>query len=105
MKDFKEKVRELLIEQNMTQKDLCDEIDISEVTLIRYFNGERNPVTEVLANMATALHTTVDYLIGKTEDPRYVDLYSKQLCRDAERMNKEEINLLIKELRNLKNKK
>lgn len=105
MKDFKERVRELLIEQNMTQKELCDEIGISEVTLSRYFSGERSPVTEVLANMATALHTTVDYLIGKTENPNYVDLYSRQLCRDAERMDKEEIDLLIKELRNLKNKK
>ena len=62
MKTVGERILELLKEKRITQKDLAMMVGITESALSRYINNEREPKLEVLANLATALDTTVDYL-------------------------------------------
>ena len=38
--------------------------NITEATFSRYMTSERLPKTDILANIANALHTTSDYLLG-----------------------------------------
>ena len=61
-----EKMKELMRTQNITQKDLAIRLNVQEATISRYINNTREPNAENLANIATALNTTVDYLIGKS---------------------------------------
>ena len=60
-----EKMKKLMIAQNITQKDLALRLNVQEATISRYINNSREPNAENLANIATALNTTVDFLIGK----------------------------------------
>ena len=53
----------LLKNENLTQKELAQMAGITESALSRYINGERMPKMEIIANLATALNTTSDYLI------------------------------------------
>lgn len=64
MERIGERLTELLREQNMTQKQLAELIGVTEATVSRYMSGERTPKSGILANMATALRTTSDYLLG-----------------------------------------
>ncbi|MBR2614301.1 MAG: helix-turn-helix transcriptional regulator, partial [Clostridia bacterium] len=56
------RIATLLKEMNISQKDLAMMIGVTESALTRYIKNEREPKIEVLANLATALNTTVDYL-------------------------------------------
>ena len=62
MEKMGERIATLLKEMNISQKDLAMMIGVTESALSRYINNEREPKLEVLANIATALDTTVDYL-------------------------------------------
>ncbi len=61
------RILELLQSNGMTQKDLSDVTGITEVSLSRYINGSRTPKAPALANIATALHTTANDLLGTEE--------------------------------------
>lgn len=48
----------------MNQRELSIKTNITEVSLSRYIKGIRVPKVTVLATIARALNTSVDYLIG-----------------------------------------
>ena len=97
MNDLGKKITELLKGLGMTQKAFADYIGITEASLSRYIAGEREPKGEVIANMATALHTTSDYLLGVEPDselsgPRITRL----LARNVNRLSSDERKKMIK---------
>jgi len=54
-----------ILEQNgMKQKELADEIGTTEVTIHRYIKDKRVPRADTIVNIAKALHTTTDELLG-----------------------------------------
>lgn len=76
MKTVGERILGLLKEKRITQKDLALMIGVGESALSRYINNEREPKIEVLANLATALDTTVDYLTtGKKPETSFDEIY------------------------------
>ena len=63
------RISETLQKRKMTQKELSSRIGVTEAVVSRYISGDRDPKPDVLANIATALHTTSDYLLGIENDP------------------------------------
>ena len=97
MNELGKRITDLLNEHGMTQKKFAEHVGITEARLSRYISGEREPKGEVIANMATALHTTSDYLLGVEQDeeisgPRITRL----LARNVNRLSREERNKIIK---------
>jgi transcriptional regulator with XRE-family HTH domain len=101
---FGNKVLELLNKSDMTQKKLAEKINITEATLSRYINGDREPKSEVVANIATALHTTTDFLLGVEDDSSVLSYpkISRILARNVDNFSPEQKNNLVKLLLNLK---
>jgi transcriptional regulator with XRE-family HTH domain len=62
---FVERLKELIARENIKQKDLAKDVGITEAALSRYMSGERTPHGDTLCNLATALHTSTDYLLGR----------------------------------------
>jgi transcriptional regulator with XRE-family HTH domain len=60
-----ERIVELLKKVGLTQKQLAERIGVTEAAMSRYIKGEREPMSNVVADMATALKTTADYLLGR----------------------------------------
>ena len=60
---FSRRVKELMKKERYSQKQLCELCNITEATFSRYMTSERLPKTDILANIANALHTTSDYLL------------------------------------------
>lgn len=87
-----DKIIELLKEQQMTQKELAERIGLTETAISRYINGSREPKPDIIANMATALHTTADYLLG-IENQHSLQ---RIIARNAKKMTDEEKKDLIK---------
>ena len=64
---FVERLKELIAREDIKQKDLAEDVGITEAALSRYMKGDRTPHGETLCNLATALHTTTDYLLGRED--------------------------------------
>ena len=63
------KISDLLQKNGLTQRELAKQVGVSEVSISRYVNGERTPRGPIVVNIAHALHTTVEYLMGhETKD-------------------------------------
>lgn len=60
----KEKVKELMVKNGLLQKELAEMCGVTVAAMSRYLSGDRQPRSETLANMATALQTTSNDLLG-----------------------------------------
>lgn len=60
------KMKEIMKKQNISQKELAIRLNTTDATISRYINNQREPNAETLSNIATALNTSVDYLLGKS---------------------------------------
>lgn len=60
-----ERISELLTKNGLTQRELAERVNVTEVSMSRYIKGDRIPKGPIIANIALALHTTTDYLLGQ----------------------------------------
>ena len=105
MNGFGERVLGLLKEIGYTQREFADMIGVSEGALSRYLQDEREPKMEMIANMATALNTTTDYLLtGKTDENSFEETY-RLVARGTLSMSDEQKASLISVLLNHGKKK
>lgn len=65
-----ERIRNLREDLDMTQTELANVLNISQRTYSRYENAERSIPIEVLSDLADFHKTSIDYLIGRTNEKR-----------------------------------
>ena len=58
------KIKYLLEEKGIKQKELAEKIGVHEVTVSRYINGNHTPPAEIIKKIAEALGVTSDYLLS-----------------------------------------
>ena len=62
------RIKTLLAERNMTQRELADKLWISESTVNRWVNDNRMPSVENIYAMSRIFNTTTDYIIGASDE-------------------------------------
>jgi len=62
-----DRITQLRKKYKKTQYDLADEIGVSQNLISRYERGALNPSMETLLLLCDALHTTADYLLGRSD--------------------------------------
>lgn len=73
MADFCERLRELRLEQGLTQQALADKIKVHDphgmhgMSISGYERGVRKPSFEVLDALADIFNVSLDYLLGNTD--------------------------------------
>lgn len=63
-----ERLKELRNDLGIKQKDVAAAINVDRTTYNRYENGSSEPNLETLSKIADFFGTTVDYLLGRTDD-------------------------------------
>ena len=58
----------LMKKKGMTQRELANQIGVTETSISRYISGARMPKANIVVYMANALNTTTDYILGRTEE-------------------------------------
>lgn len=90
------RIANLMKNEKLTQKELATMAGVTESTLSRYINDERKPKAEVLANIATALNATSDYLVnGNTEKADFNEIY-QLVARGVNNMDDSEKKKLMR---------
>ncbi|MCL2217474.1 MAG: helix-turn-helix domain-containing protein [Defluviitaleaceae bacterium] len=64
------RIRDIRSDRNLSQSHVAGELQIAQNTLSQYETGERNIPNEVLVRMALMYDTSVDYLLGLTDEKR-----------------------------------
>ncbi len=90
-----ERISRSLQEQGISQKELAERIGVTETAMSRYIAGTRDPKPDVVANMATALHVTSDYLLGIETDLFNYHQVRRVIARNASSMTDQEKKALI----------
>lgn len=88
------RISKLLKEKNYTQKQLAEIVGITESALSHYIKGDRVPSGDVLANIACALNTTANFILGK-EDVLDFSNVKRILARNKGEMTNQEKAELI----------
>lgn len=65
---FRLKLRQLMEEKGVTQRELADKLYVSEATVSKYINGELMPSVRMVINISYALNVSIDsftYFCGR----------------------------------------
>ena len=95
-----DRIASLLSKSGLTQKELAGMVGVTEAAMSKYLKNERRPRIEVVANLATALNTTSDFLIYGTEpDDDFAQVY-RLVARSSSKMSDDQKMALMKVLLN-----
>ena len=76
---FSERLKQLRLEKGLTQKEVADLVNVNRVTYTNWEKGNREPSFEKLFLLAEYLGTNIDYLLGKSDNPK------KSVTQDEDR--------------------
>ena len=62
------RIRDLREDRDLTQQQLAEYLHVKQNTYSQYENGHRQPPIEVLIALARYYKTSVDYILGLTEE-------------------------------------
>lgn len=82
------RLRELRQGASMSQQKLAAQLGISQQSINKYENHNVEPDLALLTQMADFFETTVDYLIGHTDDP------ARPLAAEERILSREETQLI-----------
>lgn len=60
---FGDNLQEMLLEANMTQRELAEDTGLTEATISRYINKQRMPTVRALVNIVYSLGCSFDELM------------------------------------------
>lgn len=85
-----DRIGSLMKELGYTQKELATMVGVTESAMSRYLNNEREPKLEIIANLATALNTTSDFLISGEKDENSFEEIYRLVARGTSTMSTDE---------------
>lgn len=63
------RLKELRTTNNVSQKKLADAFNVVPRTIRKWENGESDPTTNQLIALADYFNVSLDYLVGRSENP------------------------------------
>ena len=94
MVDFGRKLKELRIQEGLSQKQLAERVKVTKSVISYYELQERYPSPEILIKLANIFHVSTDFLLG----------IEKQQTLDISGLDEEDIRLLQHTISVLRNK-
>lgn len=78
-----DRLKALRNKRDLLQQDVADELGMTKATLSRFETGARQPDANMLVRLANYFNCSVDYLLGRIDDPdvtleEYINKRSKE---------------------------
>ena len=100
-----ERIKQRRKDLGLRAEDVAERIGVSRSTMFRYENGEieKLPINH-LVPIAKALHTSVDYLMGWTEDekepiPMDEDRLDQEFVRLFEQLGNDQKDIIVRAMK------
>jgi transcriptional regulator with XRE-family HTH domain len=94
LKNFSERLREIREMKKWNQDDLARRADLQPSAISHFENGRRHPSFDNLKRLADALNVTVDYLLGRTDDPKSAGPVADALFRNFRQLSPDEQDII-----------
>lgn len=82
MSKFPERLKELRENKNLLSKDFAAIMNVEPATITNWEKGNRFPKDDVLVKIADYFDCSIDYLLGRTDDPS-AKIYSGKLHNET----------------------
>lgn len=69
MSIFSERIKQLRKEKSLLQKDIADQVGVTLRAYQYYEYSQKEPTLSVLVNIADYFNVSLDYLVGRSDDP------------------------------------
>lgn len=81
-----DRIQETRKSRGLNQEQLAELASLNRVTIAKYESGRIEPGAQALARIADALEVSIDYLLGRDEEPETDDTWTirEQLRRDPD---------------------
>lgn len=66
---YYKRIRDLREDHDLTQRQVAEYLGMKQPQYLRYERGYRDIPTDVLLALAEYYHVSVDYLLGRTDEP------------------------------------
>lgn len=105
MSIFSDRLTECLTSIEMSQKTLAKKTEITPATISRYITSQRNPTAENANRISKVLNTSVDYLLGCSDNnPLHIlNTDSELLEFTTEHIERKSMQLLFNRVKSLSN--
>ena len=94
--DFGAILRKVRENQNLSQSDLAKKSGFEPSAISHFETGKRAPSFENLKRLADALSVSIDYLLGRTEEPSSSGPVAEKLFRNFGNMSAEDQDTISK---------
>ena len=74
------RLAELRDQLHISMKFVSHLLDIPYTTYVSYEKGDREPNSEMLITLANFFNVSIDYLIGRSDNPYYIDSLNKAIA-------------------------
>ena len=101
---FSERLRIARERKSFSQTDLAKRTDLQPSAISHFENNRRSPSFDNLKQLADVLGVTVDYLLGRAEEPTTMNLDVEMLFRDFKQMSVPDREFLAKMAKELAEK-
>ena len=64
------RIREMREDHDLTQQEVAAHLGMKQPQYFRYEQGYRDLPTDILIRLADLYDTSIDYLLGRTDDPK-----------------------------------
>jgi len=94
------------LKRGFTQAQIAEKLNMTEANYSSYERGKSIPPSDKLNDIASILNVSVDYLLGRTNDPEpnfEFDEEVRSLARDIQNLDsqhRDALKLIIKSMRN-----
>ncbi|PKH09821.1 helix-turn-helix domain-containing protein [Planomicrobium sp. MB-3u-38] len=90
---FNKRLQQLRKSINLTQNELANRLSINRGTYANYERGHRQPDYDTLQRIADYFDVSTDYLLGRTDNPKFIDYNNIDGEYKIRLNNGEEINV------------
>jgi transcriptional regulator with XRE-family HTH domain len=94
---FAKRLKQLRLDLNMKQSELANKIDVSPSTIGMYEQGRRTADQDTLIKLAEAFNVTIDYLLGRSDEPNTTSKNRKSDSEDEEKDIEKAIDELLQQ--------
>ncbi|MBO5342074.1 MAG: helix-turn-helix transcriptional regulator [Lachnospiraceae bacterium] len=94
IKNLPTRLKELRTQNNLSQKDVANLLDVSPSIISGYETGERTPSVENLLALSYLYKCSTDYLLGKSTDAPPIVLDTQHLSDEQIRVLQTLINTM-----------
>ena len=70
-----QRLRELRVENELTQKELAEKILLTQTTIGKYERDELEPSIDILIKLSNVFECSIDYLLGRSDDFGNITVY------------------------------